>query len=178
MDDETLNNFELSCKESRNLVIQCSAWKQIVKRDFKKLFRNVEFEEQYSEHLYYKKKYRMFWIVGHDCEGECYNCCNICLEYTDCFYLSFCGKHSWSDYITKWRNICDGVYTWTMLIVTTPIESQFNSKVGFDMKMTLAHPPPNHQELNIGYWPDFDQILMFRFLGSTTTTTQQNQQQQ
>ena len=37
-------------------------------------------------------------------------------------------------------------------IVTTPTQPQFNSKVGFDMKMTLIHQPPTttHQELNVG----------------------------
>ena len=33
-------------------------------------------------------------------------------------------------------------------IVTTPIQPQLNSKVGFDMKMTLDHPPPPHK-LNV-----------------------------
>ena len=33
------------------------------------------------------------------------------------------------------------------VIVTTPTQPQLNSKVGFDTKMTLDHPPP--QKLNV-----------------------------
>ena len=32
-----------------------------------------------------------------------------------------------------------------VVIVTTPTYPQLNSKVGFDMKMTLDHPPPPTQ---------------------------------
>ena len=38
-------------------------------------------------------------------------------------------------------------------IVTTPTQPQLNSEVGFDMKMTLHHPPtthpPTHDKLNV-----------------------------
>ena len=35
-----------------------------------------------------------------------------------------------------------------MLIVTAQTQPQLNSKVGFDIKMTLFHPPPPHK-LNV-----------------------------
>ena len=43
--------------------------------------------------------------------------------------------------------LCYLIITWDYAIVTTPTQPQLNSKVGFDMKMTLDHhhpPPPTH----------------------------------
>ena len=41
-----------------------------------------------------------------------------------------------------------------MYIVTTPTQPQLNSKVGFDMKMTLDHPPHKLNVINISAVPD------------------------
>ena len=49
------------------------------------------------------------------------------------------------------------------LVITTPTQPQLNSKVGFDIKMTLVHHrPPTLQELSC-YWPNFDQTLTVGF---------------
>ena len=52
---------------------------------------------------------------------------------------------------------------------TAPTQPQYNSKVGFYMKMTLHHhrlPPPQetqHQEYLSYYQPDFNQTLDLAF---------------
>ena len=99
MDSETLENFELVCKPFREYIIKFSAWKNLTKCTFSALYKTKAFHDKCDEHSFYKKKYRMFWLVGHDCDKNCYNCCNICLKFTDCFYMSFCSIHSWSDYL-------------------------------------------------------------------------------
>ena len=106
MDSEALQNFELTCKLFREYVIQSSAWKSLTEGTFTVTYERNMFDSKSDEHIFYKKKYRMFSIVGHDCDESCYNCCNICLKFTDCFYLSFCSIHSWSDYLLCW-NIFD-----------------------------------------------------------------------
>ena len=99
MDSDALQNFELTCKLFREYVIQFSAWKSLTEGTFTVTYERSMFDSKIDEHIFYKKKYRMFSIVGHDCDESCYNCCNICLKYTDCFHFSFCSKHSWSDYL-------------------------------------------------------------------------------
>ena len=101
LDADSIENFEVSSKFHREQLVMCSAWKLMVKRDFPWIYKDVKFEEKYQEHLFYKKKYRMYKFVGHDCDTDCYNLCNICLVYTCCTNIVFCNVHSWSDYLTK-----------------------------------------------------------------------------
>ena len=102
LDSASLENLELTCKLFRQYIIQFSSWRRLTNNQFPKLYLNlniIQFNTKTEEHIFYKKKHRMFWIVGHDCNENCYNCCNICLQYTDCFWMSFCCDHTWSDYL-------------------------------------------------------------------------------
>ena len=54
-----------------------------------------------------------------------------------------------------------GLVTIGNIIVTAPTQSQLNSKVEFDMKMTLVHPPTRNSMLAK---PGFDQTSMVGFL--------------
>ena len=74
MDADALDNFEISCKVIRDQVVMCSAWKCMVSRDYPRLYKDKKFDERYSEHVFYKKACRMFWLVGHNCYEDCYNC--------------------------------------------------------------------------------------------------------
>ena len=93
--------MEMSNKFIWEKIIICSAWKILVQRDFFLLYEDVKFEEKYSEHIFYKRKYTIYHWFGHECGEHCYNLCNICLSYTICFNIVFCEKHGWSDYITE-----------------------------------------------------------------------------
>ena len=60
---------------------------------------------------------------------------------------------------------------WT-LIVTTPTQPKLNSKVGFDMKMTLDHHHSNSISLKAQlFLTQFKPDSKGRFMGSTTTIT-------
>ena len=63
LDADSIENFEVSSKFHREQLVMCSAWKLMVKRDFPWIYKDVRFEEKYQEHLFYKKKYRMYKFV-------------------------------------------------------------------------------------------------------------------
>ena len=74
-----------------------------------------------------------------------------------------------------------GLVTIGNIIVTAPTQSQLNSKVEFDMKITLVHPTTTNihpKELNVSNISAvtdmiFKKNFQDRVLGSTSTVTQQ-----
>ena len=57
------------------------------------------------------------------------------------------------------------------VVVTTPTQPQLNSKVGFDTKMTLDHPPHKLNVINIQlFLTRFNSNFKGRFVGSTKAT--------
>ena len=94
-------------------------------------------------------------------------------------------SHFWHECRPFSRSLFRQQGKWTVLFnilvlfVTTPTQTQRNSNVGFDTKMTFhhnhhhcPHHPPQTQCLEYisCSWPNFSQTLNCRFVGSITTT--------